>query len=125
MTAAGKTGPDDRQSTSEGAEGGEAGHRDPHQQGRHSTRWSIAPRTRAKFEAPTGCGNRCGGGTRTVADFTLKWELSHLPPEAQEKAFPLLKKQSEGDFDINTSSTKEDMVIIGTPEECLEKVPAL
>jgi len=56
----------------------------------------------------------------TVAEFTLKWELAHLPPEAQEKAFPLLRKQADGDFDINHFD-EQDMVIIGTPEECLQK----
>lgn len=56
----------------------------------------------------------------TVAQFLLKWELNHLPPEQQEKAFPLLKKQADGDFDI-TQFDKEDMVIVGTPDECLEK----
>lgn len=56
----------------------------------------------------------------SVAEFTLKWELSSLPPEMQEKAFPLLKKQAEGDFDINHFD-EQDMVIIGTPEECLRK----
>jgi alkanesulfonate monooxygenase SsuD/methylene tetrahydromethanopterin reductase-like flavin-dependent oxidoreductase (luciferase family) len=56
----------------------------------------------------------------TVAAFLLKWELAHLPPEAQAKAFPLLKKQADGDFDI-TQFDREDMVIVGTPEECLEK----
>src|SRR5690606_17069429 len=30
----------------------------------------------------------------TVAAFLLKWELALLPPEAQAKAFPLLKKQA-------------------------------
>ena len=56
----------------------------------------------------------------TVAAFLLKWELAHLSPEAQSKAFPLLKKQADGDFDI-TQFDKEDMVIVGTPEECLDK----
>ena len=56
----------------------------------------------------------------TVAEFTLKWELALMPPEVQEKAFPLLKKSAEGDFDINTFD-EQDMVIIGTPEECLRK----
>jgi alkanesulfonate monooxygenase SsuD/methylene tetrahydromethanopterin reductase-like flavin-dependent oxidoreductase (luciferase family) len=56
----------------------------------------------------------------TVAQFTLKWEFGDLPPEAQEKAFPLLKKQADGEFDI-TQFDKEDMVIVGTPEECLKK----
>jgi alkanesulfonate monooxygenase SsuD/methylene tetrahydromethanopterin reductase-like flavin-dependent oxidoreductase (luciferase family) len=56
----------------------------------------------------------------SVAEFTLKWELAHMPPEMQEKAFPLLKKQADGDFDIEQFD-REDMVIIGTPEECLQK----
>jgi alkanesulfonate monooxygenase SsuD/methylene tetrahydromethanopterin reductase-like flavin-dependent oxidoreductase (luciferase family) len=56
----------------------------------------------------------------TVAQFSIKWELSHLTPEQHEKAFPLLKKQADGDFDI-THFDREDMVIVGTPEECLEK----
>jgi len=56
----------------------------------------------------------------TVAEFTLKWELAHLPPEAQEKAFPLLKKQAEGDFNLHDFD-EQDMVIIGTPDECLKK----
>ena len=43
-----------------------------------------------------------------------------MPPEVQEKAFPLLKKQAEGDFDMGHFD-REDMVIIGTPEECLQK----
>lgn len=54
------------------------------------------------------------------AEFILKWEMALLPDEAKEKAFPLLKKQADGDFDI-TEFDREDMVIIGTPEECLAK----
>ena len=46
--------------------------------------------------------------------------MAHLPPEAQEKAFPLLKKQADGEFDIKKFD-EEDMVIVGTPEECLRK----
>ena len=56
----------------------------------------------------------------TVAQFLLKWEFAHLPKDAQEKAFPLLKKQADGDFDIEKFD-EEDMVIVGTPEECLRK----
>jgi alkanesulfonate monooxygenase SsuD/methylene tetrahydromethanopterin reductase-like flavin-dependent oxidoreductase (luciferase family) len=56
----------------------------------------------------------------TVAAFLLKWEFASLPKEAQEKAFPLLKKQADGEFDI-TKFDEEDMVIVGTPEECLAK----
>ena len=56
----------------------------------------------------------------TVAALLLKWEFAHLPEEEKAKAFPLLKKQADGDFDI-TQFDKEDMVIVGTPDECLEK----
>lgn len=57
---------------------------------------------------------------KTSAEFILKWEMALLPEEAREKAFPLLKKQADGDFDIHTFD-EQDMVIIGTPEECLRK----
>jgi alkanesulfonate monooxygenase SsuD/methylene tetrahydromethanopterin reductase-like flavin-dependent oxidoreductase (luciferase family) len=56
----------------------------------------------------------------TVAQFLLKWEFAHLPKEAQDKAFPLLTKQAAGEFDISEFD-REDMVIVGTPEECLAK----
>jgi alkanesulfonate monooxygenase SsuD/methylene tetrahydromethanopterin reductase-like flavin-dependent oxidoreductase (luciferase family) len=56
----------------------------------------------------------------SVAAFCIKWELAHLTPEEHAKAFPLLDKQARGDFDINHFD-KEDMVIVGTPDECLEK----
>jgi alkanesulfonate monooxygenase SsuD/methylene tetrahydromethanopterin reductase-like flavin-dependent oxidoreductase (luciferase family) len=57
---------------------------------------------------------------RDLAEFTLKWELPNLPPAEQERIFPLLKPQTEGPVDVNRY-TSEDMIIIGTPEECLEK----
>ena len=57
---------------------------------------------------------------QSVAQFSIKWELSHLTPEEHARAFPLLDKQARGDFDI-TQFDKEDMVIVGTPEECLAK----
>jgi alkanesulfonate monooxygenase SsuD/methylene tetrahydromethanopterin reductase-like flavin-dependent oxidoreductase (luciferase family) len=56
----------------------------------------------------------------SVAQFSIKWELAHLAPEDHARAFPLLDKQARGDFDI-THFDREDMVIVGTPEECLEK----
>ncbi len=55
-----------------------------------------------------------------LAEFHLKWEFSHLSPEQQKEAFPLLDRQARGDFDIELFD-KEDMVIVGTPDECLEK----
>ena len=56
----------------------------------------------------------------SVAEFTLKWELAHMAPEVQAQAFPLLKAQAEGKFDMHKFD-EEDMVIIGTPDECLAK----
>lgn len=56
----------------------------------------------------------------SVAEFTLKWELALMPEAVREQAFPLLKAQAEGKFDMNKFD-EEDMVIIGTPDECLKK----
>jgi len=55
-----------------------------------------------------------------LAEFHLKWEFAHLSEEQKKAAFPLLDKQARGEFDI-TAFDKEDMVIVGTPDECLEK----
>jgi alkanesulfonate monooxygenase SsuD/methylene tetrahydromethanopterin reductase-like flavin-dependent oxidoreductase (luciferase family) len=57
---------------------------------------------------------------RTVAQFIITWELGHLSTEEHDKVFPLLKKQADGEFDINMFD-QQDMVIVGTPEECLQK----
>jgi alkanesulfonate monooxygenase SsuD/methylene tetrahydromethanopterin reductase-like flavin-dependent oxidoreductase (luciferase family) len=54
------------------------------------------------------------------AEFILKWEMAHLSQEDQDRAFPLLKKQAEGGFDLHEFD-EQDMVIIGTPDECLKK----
>ena len=56
----------------------------------------------------------------TVAQFTIDWELAHLSPEEHNRMFPLLDKQARGEFDVNHFD-REDMVIVGTPEECLDK----
>jgi len=56
-----------------------------------------------------------------IAEFHLKWELTHLTPEQQAQAFPLLESRARGEFDI-TEFDREDMVIVGTPDECLQKL---
>jgi alkanesulfonate monooxygenase SsuD/methylene tetrahydromethanopterin reductase-like flavin-dependent oxidoreductase (luciferase family) len=56
----------------------------------------------------------------SVAAFSIKWELAHLSPAEHSRAFPLLEKQARGDFDIHQFD-REDMVIVGTPDECVEK----
>jgi alkanesulfonate monooxygenase SsuD/methylene tetrahydromethanopterin reductase-like flavin-dependent oxidoreductase (luciferase family) len=58
---------------------------------------------------------------RHLAEFTLEWELPNLSPEEREAVFPLLKPSIEGNIDIQRY-TDEDMIIIGTPEQCLEKI---
>ena len=56
-----------------------------------------------------------------IAEFHLKWEMAHLTPEQQAQAFPLLQSRARGEFDI-TEFDREDMVIVGTPDECLTKL---
>jgi len=58
---------------------------------------------------------------RHLAEFTLEWELPNLSKEEQEAVFPLLKPAIEGNIDVQRY-TNEDMIIVGTPEECLEKI---
>ena len=56
-----------------------------------------------------------------LAEFHLKWEMAHLTPEQQAQAFPLLEARARGEFDIHEFD-REDMVIVGTPDECLTKL---
>ena len=56
-----------------------------------------------------------------LAEFHLKWEMAHLTPEQQAQAFPLMEARAKGEFDI-TEFDREDMVIVGTPDECLQKL---
>ena len=56
-----------------------------------------------------------------LAEFHLKWEMAHLSEEQQKAAFPVLEAQRKGEFDV-TMFDREDMVIVGTPDECLQKL---
>jgi alkanesulfonate monooxygenase SsuD/methylene tetrahydromethanopterin reductase-like flavin-dependent oxidoreductase (luciferase family) len=56
-----------------------------------------------------------------LAEFHLKWEMAHLTPEQQKEAFPLLESRARGEFDI-TEFDREDMVIVGTPDEIIRKL---
>jgi alkanesulfonate monooxygenase SsuD/methylene tetrahydromethanopterin reductase-like flavin-dependent oxidoreductase (luciferase family) len=56
-----------------------------------------------------------------LAEFHLKWEMAHLTEEQQKAAFPVLEAQRKGEFDV-THFDREDMVIVGTPDECLQKL---
>ena len=55
-----------------------------------------------------------------LAEFHLKWEFAHLSEAAKAAAFPLMDKQAKGEFDI-TEFDREDMVVVGTPDECIKK----
>jgi len=55
-----------------------------------------------------------------LAEFMLQWEFAHLSDEEKGQIFPLLEKRARGDFDI-TEFDREDMVVVGTPDECIEK----
>jgi alkanesulfonate monooxygenase SsuD/methylene tetrahydromethanopterin reductase-like flavin-dependent oxidoreductase (luciferase family) len=58
---------------------------------------------------------------RHLAEFTIEWELPHLSKEAQERAFPLLNLSATSKTDVQRYQD-QDMIIIGTPEMCLEKI---
>ena len=57
---------------------------------------------------------------RHLAEFTLEWEMPNLSQAEQDEIFPLLKPMIEGDIDPRRYQ-EEDMIIIGSPETCLEK----
>lgn len=58
---------------------------------------------------------------QNLAEFALEWELPHYSPEERDKAFPLLQARARGEVDVDTFD-REAMIIIGTPDECLEKI---
>jgi alkanesulfonate monooxygenase SsuD/methylene tetrahydromethanopterin reductase-like flavin-dependent oxidoreductase (luciferase family) len=58
---------------------------------------------------------------RHLAEFTLEWELPNLSKQEQEAVFPLLQPVIEGKVPVEHYQN-EDMIIIGTPEMCLEKI---
>ena len=58
---------------------------------------------------------------KNLAEFTIEWEFPNLPQEARDAAFPLLKRQMEDDFDPKEFSDG-DMIIVGDPERCIEKM---
>jgi alkanesulfonate monooxygenase SsuD/methylene tetrahydromethanopterin reductase-like flavin-dependent oxidoreductase (luciferase family) len=58
---------------------------------------------------------------RTLAAFTLEWELPNLSDAEKEKAFPHHARIRDPDFDPHVFGDA-DMIIIGTPDECLAKL---
>jgi alkanesulfonate monooxygenase SsuD/methylene tetrahydromethanopterin reductase-like flavin-dependent oxidoreductase (luciferase family) len=58
---------------------------------------------------------------QNLAEFTLEWEFPHFAQEQKDAYFPFLKKNAEGDFDPRDFN-KQDMIIVGTPDECMKKI---
>ena len=58
---------------------------------------------------------------QNLAQFTLDWELVHLPEEEKAKSFPLLEPLIAGDIPIRTFHDA-DMLVVGDPARCLEKM---
>lgn len=58
---------------------------------------------------------------RNLAEFTLAWELAELSDEAKAAAFPRLQSVIEGEVPVDFY-VEQDMIVIGTPEECLRKI---
>ena len=58
---------------------------------------------------------------KNLAEFTLQWELPNLTKDEQHSIFPLLEPVIEGKVPVSHYQD-EDMIIIGTPEMCLEKI---
>ena len=58
---------------------------------------------------------------RHLAEFTLEWELPHLSEQEKDKVFPLLQPVIRGDVPVEHYQN-EDMIIVGTAEECLRKI---
>jgi alkanesulfonate monooxygenase SsuD/methylene tetrahydromethanopterin reductase-like flavin-dependent oxidoreductase (luciferase family) len=58
---------------------------------------------------------------RTLANFTIEWELPNVSDEEKQKAFPHHDQIRKPEFDPHVFGDA-DMIIIGTPDECLEKL---
>jgi len=76
--------------------------------------------TMAQAEA-NGIWNSCGWWYQNLAQFTLDWELVHLPKQEQEGAFPLLKPLLEGNVPLQHFHDA-DMLVVGDPQRCFEKM---
>ncbi|MFT5222862.1 MAG: alkanesulfonate monooxygenase SsuD [Glaciecola sp.] len=58
---------------------------------------------------------------KNIAEFTLEWELAHMPKEKADALFPLLTKFADGDIDPKIFNDY-DMIMIGTPDQIVPKM---
>jgi alkanesulfonate monooxygenase SsuD/methylene tetrahydromethanopterin reductase-like flavin-dependent oxidoreductase (luciferase family) len=68
-----------------------------------------------------GLWESVGWWYKHLAEFTLRWEMPEFDPEEQARVFPLLQRVIDGEVPVSHYQD-EDMIIIGTPDECLEKI---
>jgi alkanesulfonate monooxygenase SsuD/methylene tetrahydromethanopterin reductase-like flavin-dependent oxidoreductase (luciferase family) len=57
----------------------------------------------------------------SLIDFAIQWELPPMSDEDLKKRFPLLEPSRNGTFDPREFAEK-DMIIVGEPDECAEKI---
>jgi alkanesulfonate monooxygenase SsuD/methylene tetrahydromethanopterin reductase-like flavin-dependent oxidoreductase (luciferase family) len=63
----------------------------------------------------------CWWWYQNLAEFTLEWEFPHFAQEQKDAYFPFLKRNADGNFDPREFNN-QDMIIVGNPDECLEKI---
>jgi alkanesulfonate monooxygenase SsuD/methylene tetrahydromethanopterin reductase-like flavin-dependent oxidoreductase (luciferase family) len=68
-----------------------------------------------------GIWDSCWWWYKNLAEFTLQWEFPHFSQEEKDKFFPLLRKHSEGNFDVQVFN-QADMIVVGDPEQCMKKI---
>jgi alkanesulfonate monooxygenase SsuD/methylene tetrahydromethanopterin reductase-like flavin-dependent oxidoreductase (luciferase family) len=68
-----------------------------------------------------GLWESVGWWYKHLAEFTLQWEMPMLSEAEQKAIFPLLEPIIAGQVPVQHYQD-QDMIIIGTPEECLEKI---
>ena len=67
-------------------------------------------------------GTRCGGGTRTSPSSRSSGSSRTSRQEEKDKIFPLLKMQKPTATSTRKIFNDADMIIVGDPEQCLEKM---
>jgi len=68
-----------------------------------------------------GIWKSVGWWYQNLAQFTLDWELVHLPEEEKARTFPLMKPLLEGNVPIQHFHDA-DMLVVGDPERCIQKM---
>ena len=63
---------------------------------------------------------------KNIAEFTIEWELSHMPKEQADSLFPLLTQFASSEFgDAKLDPklfNKYDMIMVGTPDQIVHKM---